>query len=197
MLERGPDAELDGLGPYKYSVQCLWVMCSRQCACVLHVTFEIPKLLETDSRNVHNVAGLTDWRLRVRSIRHCGTKGQYEAREAFVQSEKTEHLVGHLRRRRGLLGRDGLLVCRHILRVQLGDLEDVYGNASSVTTTGPLRILLDWWQSALATGMVEQGAQVYESHRTPGYRLSHKAVPSCSAVATSPCPRTGVTLLSG
>ena len=33
---------------YEYSIQCLWIMCSCQCARVLHMTSQIPELLEPD-----------------------------------------------------------------------------------------------------------------------------------------------------
>ena len=33
---------------YEYTIQCLWVMCSCQCTRVLHMTSQVPELLEPD-----------------------------------------------------------------------------------------------------------------------------------------------------
>jgi hypothetical protein len=71
------------LKTYEYPVQCLWVVCCRQNGSILHVSLEVPELLQPDITDIHNVVALRDGCLRV-VARYHGAEGRNESRERFV-----------------------------------------------------------------------------------------------------------------
>ena len=129
---------------YKYSVQCFWVVCGSQHTRILHVLFQIPKLSQTNARNVDNVAGGGNGYLRARAF-ESRTKGHDETEEIVVQGEEGYELR---RCRELLVTRKAILVFLRLFLI-FGDIlavevlyhVDVDRNASFVSTTGPLWVL--------------------------------------------------------
>lgn len=119
-------------------------MSSSQNTSILHMTLQVPELLKSNATNVDDVGRCDNGGFRVRT-RKLRAQRHNEVEEVLVKSEQTQET---LRNRGGLvrLGRrgrrgHGLVVCGHVLAVQMLDLENIDGNTAAVSTTGPLRIL--------------------------------------------------------
>lgn len=104
-------------GPHEYPVQGLGVVRGGQLASGLHVSLEVPELLEADAADVDDVGGQGDRGARVLAVDQLGAQGLGEAGEVLVEGEEADQLGRgvHRRGRGGGLGVglvDGLLVGR-------------------------------------------------------------------------------------
>lgn len=62
-------------------------MRSRQHTGILHVSFQIPKLRQTNTGNIDNVCRIRDWDFWVRSF-EGGDKGHDEIKQILVEGEQ-------------------------------------------------------------------------------------------------------------
>ena len=119
-------------------------MCSSQHTGILHVLLQIPKLCQTNARNVDNVAGGGNGYLRTRTFERR-TKRHDETEEIMVQGEEGDKL----RRCCKLLVAGKTIFVFLRLFLVFGDVfavemlyhVDVDWYSSFVSTTGPLRVL--------------------------------------------------------
>lgn len=101
---------------------------------------KIPKLLQPDLRNIHNVDRLRNRRVGIRSL-DVRTKRKDECDQILVQREEPNQLwrdLGHDGRR--FAGRG--LVCANGFGVQTCYFKDIYRDTTFVATACPLRILV-------------------------------------------------------
>lgn len=54
-------------------------MCSSESTSILHMTAQIPELLQSDLGDVDNVIRLVNRRFGIRSARHCGAERHHES----------------------------------------------------------------------------------------------------------------------
>lgn len=108
------------------------------------MTLQIPKLCQSNIRDVHDICGICYWDFWVRSF-ECGAHWQDESEKVLVQGEERKEFC---RRREVLVIRQRLLVflCvllirTNVLAVEVFDDIDVERNSSSISVAGPLRIL--------------------------------------------------------
>lgn len=116
----------------------------RQHARVLHVAAQIPELHQADTADVDDVIRLHDRRLRVWTIQHRADR-VYEIEQILIQREQAEQSRGNL----GLLvavrragGVDLGLELGHPLAGEVLDLEQIDGDPTVISTTGPLGVLI-------------------------------------------------------
>jgi hypothetical protein len=118
------------------------------------MALQIPKLLESNALDIHDVVALGDGRLGM-VARHHRAQRRHEPRQRLVQGEQADILavsakrglaneqtylsrdVGHRGPRFGQI----LLIRRDVLRVQRRDFEEEQRNAALVATPEPLWIL--------------------------------------------------------
>lgn len=107
---------------------------------------QVPKLLESNLADIDHIAALTDRRFRAGTIRYGRAQWLDESAQVLVQSEQPQHLPRDLgldiRPSVLLLPVFVVLVRCDFLCVQMRNFEDVEGNASLVSSTGPLWIEL-------------------------------------------------------
>ena len=113
-----------------------------QLACILHVCFQVPELLQPYSGDVDDVVGLRYRSFRMWSVIDCRAEWQHEAGKVLVQCKQAKHPCRHLTAvvGNGWVCCSGVLVCRYSFRVEVCYLENIDWNASSVSSAGPLRI---------------------------------------------------------
>jgi hypothetical protein len=110
-----------------------------QGGCILHVRFEVPKLLQAHSANVDNVVALRYGRLGVLSV-DGGAQRLHESDQGLIQGEQTE-VLGRDLGRCGFRRSEMLLIGRDVLRVERCDFKEIDGDAALVTTAEPLGVL--------------------------------------------------------
>lgn len=111
---------------------------------ILHVSLQIPELLQPHTTDIDDIRRCDDGRLGVRS-RQLRAQRHHEAEQVLVQREQTQQARGDARRlvRLGRRGRGDLGgVGGHVLAVQVLDDVDVDGDTAAVAAAGPLGILL-------------------------------------------------------
>ena len=73
---------------HKYPVQDFGIVSGGQCARLLHMTSEVPELLQPDLRDIDDVIGLVDWSFWIRSPRYRRAKGHHKAGQVLVEGKK-------------------------------------------------------------------------------------------------------------
>ena len=76
---------------YKYPIQGLWIMSCSQLTRILHMTFQIPELLETYMRNVDYIIGLINRGFRIGSSWYSRAQGHDETNKILIQGKKSKH----------------------------------------------------------------------------------------------------------
>jgi hypothetical protein len=167
-------------GTYEYAVKSLWVVSGSEGAGILHMRPQIPELLQANTRNVHNVIALRNWRLRVVSI--------LESRAQWSLSVRLRLGFGFLRR---------LLICSHRFRIQVLHLEYVHWDAAAIPSTCPLGVLRFVRNCAdmEGPGLGSFYLRVSESPRNGLNLSSRTAGPIALPCANSLCCGTGSKLL--
>jgi hypothetical protein len=110
---------------------------------ILHMRPKIPKLLQANSANIHNIITLRNRRARVISIHQRRAQRHHESYQVFVEGEEAEEFWGGLAVRFGFRTRffGGLFVRGHCFAVEVSDFVDVDGNPAAITAAGPLWVL--------------------------------------------------------
>ena len=105
---------------------------------------QVPKLLQSHARNIHNVITLRDRRARVFSIGQRRTQRHHEPNQVLVEREEAQEFCGRLSicRRFAMCFFGGFLICGHGFGVQMFDFVDVDGDSATVATAGPLGVLI-------------------------------------------------------
>lgn len=93
----------------------------RQNGSILHVTLQVPKLLQSDPADIHNIVTLRDGGFGVAARNH-GAQRRDIARQRFVQGEQADILGQNIRHGRPRF-REVFLVCGDVFRVQRRNFE--------------------------------------------------------------------------
>lgn len=111
---------------------------------VLHVTLQVPKLLQADAANVDDVCGGDNGGLGI-GARQTGAQGHDEVEEVLIEGEKAEQALRDLGRLVRFRGGGGIghggVVSRHVLAVQVFDLKHIDGDTAAVSAARPLGVL--------------------------------------------------------
>jgi hypothetical protein len=186
-------------GTYEYAVKSLWVVSGSEGAGILHMRPQIPELLQANTRNVHNVIALRNWRLRVVSILESRAQWHDEADQIFVQRKQAEQLRWSLsvRLRLGFGFLRRLLICSHRFRIQVLHLEYVHWDAAAIPSTCPLGVLgfVRNCADMEGPGLESFCLRVSESLRNGLNLSSRTAGPIALPCANSLCCGTGSKLL--
>lgn len=138
------------------SIQSFRVMRCSKCRSILHMRSQVPKLLQANPRNIHDIIALCygcSWMVAINERR---AKWHHKTDQVLVEGKKSQELRRYVSICFGLT--DGslrrLLVCSHCFRVQMLDFENVHGNTTTITSASPLGILLE-----VSSGRCRRGLQ--------------------------------------
>lgn len=76
------------LRAHKYPVQNFRVVSGGQCARLLHVASEVPKLLQPNLGDINDIVGLIDWCFWIPSAGHGRTERHDKAGKVLVEGKK-------------------------------------------------------------------------------------------------------------
>ena len=75
---------------HKYSIQRLRIMRRSQCTSILHMTPQIPELLQSHPTDIHNIITLCDRSIRILPISERSAKRHDKTRQILVQREQSK-----------------------------------------------------------------------------------------------------------
>lgn len=125
------------------TIESLWIMGRCELTSSLHVSLQVPKLLQADPRDINDVGAQGDGSVAVLAVSKLRRQRLGEASEVLVQRKQAHHARGRLAVELGFAkGRflAQLLISSDCLAVELLDLEQVDGNAATVAAAKPLRV---------------------------------------------------------
>jgi hypothetical protein len=116
----------------------------RQNASILHMILQIPKLRQTNTRNIDNVRRVRNGNLRIGSFK-ARDERQHKVEQVVIQGEERQHLCWRLQllvgRQAVLISRSCFLILADGFGIEVLDHEEVDGYAALIAMSGPLGIL--------------------------------------------------------